>query len=86
MDRLPYPSSCSSLETSSPLDLASGLTARLQAASFQPSAPDCAVLPDSTALGVGIPPLLPSLADEGLVSSSFTDTVSSGMSVIHDKV
>ena len=46
MIRLPSPSSRSSLESMFPLDLASGLTARLQAASFQPSALDCAVLPN----------------------------------------
>ena len=64
------PPSHSSLETPSPLDLASGLTTRLQAASFQLPVTDCAVLPDSVALGAGIPSLFPSLAEEGLVSLS----------------
>ena len=62
MTQLISPSSRSSSETSSPSDFASGLTARLQAASFQPLATDCAVLPDFTAFGVGVPSLLPSLA------------------------
>ena len=86
MTRLSSPSSRSSLETSSALDLASGLTARLKTASFQPLAPDCAVLPNSTVLGVGVPSLLPSLAEEGLVSSLITDRVSSGLSGGLDKV
>ena len=81
MTSLPSPSSRSSSETSSPLDLASGLTARLKTASFKPLAPDCAVLPDSTVLGVGVP-----LAEEGLVSSLITDSVSSGLSDGLDKV
>jgi len=82
MTQLLSPSSRSSLETSSPSDLASGLTARLQAASFQPLATDCAVLPDSTAFGVGVPSLLPSLAEEGLVS--LTDRGSSKVGNGHD--
>ena len=73
----PSPSSRSSSETSSPLDLASSLTARLQAASIQPPVPDCAVLPDSTLSRVGVPSLLPSLAEEGL-ATSFTERDSSG--------
>ena len=67
----------SSSETSSPLGLASSLTAHLQAASIQPSAPDCAVLPDSTLSRIGVPSLLPSLAEKGL-ATSFTERDSSG--------
>ena len=86
MTSLPSPSSRSSSETPSPLDLASGLTARLKAASFQPLVLDCAFFPNSTVLGVGVPSLLPSLAEEGLVSSLITDRVSSGLSGGLDKV
>ena len=68
MTQLPSPSSRSSSETSSPSKLASGLTGRLQEASFQSLATNCAVLPNSTAFKVGVPSLLPSLAKEGLVS------------------
>ena len=66
MTRLSSPSSRSSSESISPLDLGSGLTARLQAASLQPSASDCAVLPDSIALGAGVPLSLLSVVEEGL--------------------
>ena len=72
MTRSTSPSSRSSSETSSPLDLASGLTARLQAASIQPSGPDCAVFPDSAPVRVGVPSLPLSLTEEGLMSS-FTE-------------
>ena len=58
----------SSSKTSSPLDLASGLVARLQMALFLPSATDCAVLLDSEALGVSVPSLLLSLAEKNVVS------------------
>ena len=84
MTRLPSPSSRSSSETSSPLDLACGLTARLHAVSFQPSTTDCAVLPNSTALGADVPSLLLFLAKEGLVSP--TERISSGVGGDHDKV
>ena len=84
MTRLPSPSSRSSSKSSFPLDLAFDLTAHLQAVSFQPSVTECVVLPNSTALGAGIPSLLPSLADEGLVSP--TEIVSSGVGIDHDKV
>ena len=70
------PSFRSSSETSFPLDLASGLTSRLQAASIKPSAPDCTVLPDSASLRVGVPSLLHFLAEEELVAS-FTERNSS---------
>ena len=40
------------------MDLASSLTARLQAASIQPTVPDCTVLLDSTLSRVGVPSLL----------------------------
>ena len=50
--------------------MASNLPAYFQAASFQPPATYCAVLPDSTAFGAGVPFLIPSLAKEGLVSLS----------------
>ena len=69
MTRVPTPSSRSSSDSTSPLDLASGLTTRFQATSFQPSTSDCAVLPDSTALGAGVPPSLLSVAEEGLALS-----------------
>ena len=58
----------SSSEISSPLDFDSALTARLQVASLQPPVTDYAVLPNSEALGAGVPSLLPYLAEEGLVS------------------
>ena len=51
MTRVPIPSSRSSSESTSPLDLASGLTSRFQVTFFQPSTSDCAVLPNSTVLG-----------------------------------
>ena len=70
MTRLPSPSSRSSSEISLPLDLNLSLTARLQAVLFQPPATDCAVLPNSEVLGAYAPSFLPSLAKEGLVSSS----------------
>ena len=57
--------------------MAFSLTARLQAASIQPSVPDCAVLPDSTLSRVGVPSLLTSLAEEGL-ATSFTERDSFG--------
>ena len=69
MTRVPIPSSRFSSESISPLDLAPGLTSRFQATSFQPSTSDCAVLPDSTALGAGVPPSLLSVAEEGLALS-----------------
>ena len=69
MTRLPSPSSRSSSETSFTLNLASSLEDSLQAESSQLSATNCAVLPDSAPLGIGIPSLLPSLAEEGLVSA-----------------
>ena len=73
MTRLPSRPSLSSSEASSPLNLDSGLTARLQAASFQPLATDCTVLLDSEFLRVGVPFLLSSSTEEELVS--FTDSV-----------
>ena len=82
MTQLLSPSSRSSSETSRPSDLASGLTARLQAASFQPLATDCAVFPDFTSFGVDVPSLLPSLAEEELVS--LTDRGSSKIGNGHD--
>ena len=72
MTLLPSPSSRSSSETSSPLDLDSDLTARPKAASIRPSRLDYAVLLDSAPVRVGFSSLLPSLAEEGLVSS-FTE-------------
>ena len=68
MTLLPSPLSRSSSDTPSPLDLAADLTARLQAVTNHPSATDCAVLPNSEALGTGVRAQLPSLAEEGLVS------------------
>ena len=84
MTLLPSPSSRSSSETSSPLDVDSGLTARLKVASIQPSRPNCAVLLDSALVRVGVSSLLPSLAEEGLVSS-FIEGVSSGGGNGHDE-
>ena len=84
MTRLPSPSSRSSSEIISPLDLASGLTARLQAASFQPFASDCAVLPDLIDLGAGVPLSLLSVVEEGLGSPS--ERVSSGVGNDGDKI
>ena len=75
MTLLSSPSSRSSSDTPSPLDLDADLTTRLQAASRQPPATNCAVLPNSEALGIGVPVHLPSLADEGLLS--FTERASS---------
>ena len=85
MTCLQSPSSRPTSETSSPLDLVSGLTARFQAASIQPLAPDCAIIPISTILRVGAPTLLPSLVEVGLVSS-FTERVSSGIGNDCDEV
>ena len=82
---LPSPTSCSSLETFSPLDLASGLTVRLQAALIQPLALYCAIIPNSTMLRVGVPSLFPSLIEVGLVSY-FTKIVSSGIGNDRDEV
>ena len=48
-----------------------------QAASIQPSAPDCVIFPDSSSLRVGVPSLLPFLVEEGVVVS-FTERDSSG--------
>ena len=84
MTLLPSPSSRSSSETSSPLDLDSGLTARLKAASIRPSIPDCAVLLDSAPVRVGFSSLLRSLAEEALVSS-FTEGVSPRVGNGHDE-
>ena len=75
MTLLPSPLSRSSSDTPSPLDLTADLTARLQAATNHPSATDCAVLPNSEALGTGVRAQLPSLAEEGLVS--FTEILPS---------
>lgn len=59
------------------MDLDSRLTARLQAASFQLLAMDCAVFPDSEALGADVSSLFLSLPEEGMVL--FTRRVSSRM-------
>ena len=77
MTRLPSPSFRSSSEISSPLDLDSALTARLQVALSQTPVTDYAVLPNYEALGAGVPSLLPYLAEEGLVL--FTKRLSFGV-------
>ena len=68
MTCLPSPSFYFSSEISSPFDLDSGLKVCLQSASFFLSTLD------SATWRVGVPSLLPSLADEGLVSP-FTERV-----------
>ena len=83
MTRVPTSSSRSLSESTSPLDLTSGLASRLQATSFQPSTPDCAVLPNSTVLGAGVPPPLLSVAEEGLVLPA--ERVSSEVGSGYDK-
>ena len=84
MTRLPSPSSRSSLESIYPLDLNSGLTERLQVASFQLSASECVVLPDSIALGTGVPLSLLSGVEEGLGPPS--ERISSGVGNDGDKI
>ena len=84
MTRVPIPSSRSSSESTSPLDLASGLTSRFQATSFQLSTSDCVVLPNSTVLGASVPPSLLSVAEKRLVLPS--ERVSSEVGSGYDKV
>ena len=84
MTRAHIPSSRFSSEFISPLNLDSGLTTRLHAASFQHSISNCAVLTNSTALGNSVLSSLLSVAEERLASPS--EHISSEVGTGHDKV